>query len=164
MARLILSDTSPLIGLSRAGGIPWLRELFQRVEMTAPVRAELSAVGAVEPEIQKALDEGWLVSRSRTTLKARCPPHLGLGEWSTLEAARDHSGPCLVLLDDRLARREARALGLAVSGTAALVGMARTQGLIDSAREVFERLLQADFRLSPAVIRTVLERVEPSRP
>ncbi len=66
-----------------------------------------------------------------------------------------------MLVDDRLARREARAAGLGVAGTAAIVGLARRRGLIESARDVFERLLRSDFRITPEVVLAVLEAPEP---
>ena len=158
MALVVLSDASPLVGLSRIGGVDWLRELFGTVELTSAVRQEVER-GHVEPAIAAALDEGWLRTRPGELLGDR-PSHLGLGEWSTIVAAREHTGPALVLLDDRLARREARAAGLNVAGTAAIVGLARRRGLIESARDVFELLLQSDFRIAPEVVLAVLEATE----
>ncbi|MYA09547.1 MAG: DUF3368 domain-containing protein [Holophagales bacterium] len=155
MALLVLTDASPLVGLSRIGGVDWLRELFGTVELTSAVREEVER-GQVEPAIAAALDQGWLRTRPGEPLGDR-PSHLGLGEWSTIVAAREHTGPVLVLLDDRLARREARAAGLNVAGTAAIVGLARRRGLIESARDVFERLLHSDFRIAPEIVRAVLE-------
>jgi predicted nucleic acid-binding protein len=37
--------------------------------------------------------------------------------------------------------------------------MAKSRGLIPSAKQVFERLHASDFRISAEVIRTVLQRV-----
>jgi len=160
VARLVLTDASPLIGLARVDGVEWLRRLFGRVEMTAAVYEELAAAGRPEPAVAQALAIGWLVSRRGEGSGPARPPHLGPGEWSTLVAARRHRGPVLVLMDDRLARREARAQGLTVAGTAAVVGMAQARGLIPSARDVFEALLRADFRISREIILEVLDRVE----
>lgn len=160
MARLVLTDASPLIGLARVDGIDWLRRLFGRVEMTAAVFRELAPAAGPEPVIARAVDQGWPVRRAQDLGGPPRPPHLGPGEWSTLVAARQREGQVLVLMDDRLARRETRARGLTVAGTAAVVGMARARGLIPSARNVFEALLQSDFRISREVIREVLERVE----
>lgn len=42
---------------------------------------------------------------------------------------------------------------------AVVIGMARSSGLIGSAREAFARLHASDFRISVAVIETVLRRV-----
>ncbi len=159
MARLVLTDASPLIGLARIDGVAWLRDLFGQIEMTPAVFQELTGAGEPERAILRACEEGWLVPRSQSPGARPRPAHLGAGEWTTLLAAGEHRGPVLVLLDDRLARREARAQGLTVAGTAAVVGMARSQGLIPSARNAFEALLQADFRISREVLREILEQV-----
>lgn len=161
MARLVLTDVSPLVGLERVEGLGWLRSLFGTVEMTRSVYREVAGERGPEAGIAAAIDEGWLVARRHDPEGPARPPHLGTGEWSTILAARESRGPCLAVIDDRLARREARAAGIHLAGTAAIIGMARARGLIPSAREVFERLLRSDFRISRGVIRGVLERVEP---
>jgi len=46
-----------------------------------------------------------------------------------------------------------------VAGTAAIIGMATSRGLIGSATKVFARLHDSDFRISAEVIRTILKRV-----
>ncbi len=127
--------------------------------MTPAVFQELAAAEGPERAIVQAMEEGWLVSRGKDTGERPRPPHLGAGEWTTLLAAGEHQGPVLVLVDDRLARREARVRGLTVAGTAAVVAMAQSQGLIPSARDAFEALLRADFRISQEVILEVLHRV-----
>ena len=64
----------------------------------------------------------------------------------------------LLLMDERAGRATAMEYGLQVAGTAAVIGMARQRGLIPSARAVFAKLHASDFRISVAVIATVLER------
>ena len=44
-------------------------------------------------------------------------------------------------------------------GVAAVIGMAELQGLIPSARAVFDQLLQTDYRVSEGVIDDVLRSV-----
>lgn len=82
---------------------------------------------------------------------------LGAGETSCLRVALARDEPCLLLLDDRLARREARRAGLQIIGVAAIIGMAEQRGLIPSARDVFNALLQTDFRIGAQVIQSVLD-------
>jgi predicted nucleic acid-binding protein len=67
--------------------------------------------------------------------------------------------PSLILLDDRLARREAHRAGLKFLGVAAVIGMAELRGLIPSARAVFNQLLQTDYRIGESVIDDVLRSV-----
>ncbi|MDY7096162.1 MAG: DUF3368 domain-containing protein [Acidobacteriota bacterium] len=158
--RLILSDTSPLLGLSRVDGIPWLADLFGEVWITTEVSQELLATSAIEQPIRQALDAGWLQLLDPPNDLPPCPPHLGPGEWSTIQGALAHDGPCLLLMDDRTARREAQSMGLAVTGTAAVIGMAQKRGVIPSARDVFEQLLQSDFRIAPKILREILLELE----
>ncbi len=156
MARLVLSDASPLIGLSRVGGLDWLRALFGEVALTPEVRSELHAGPEIEGSISAALEDGWLTVLPDDAEGPRRPAQLGPGEWSCIRAGLAREGPVLLLLDDRLARREALLQGLRVTGIAAIVATAQRRGLIASAREVFEALLRSDFRISADVIREIL--------
>jgi len=160
MARLVLSDTGPLIGLARVEGLIWLRELFGIVAVTSEVVREVFASKGGDDEvlIRKAIDEGWL-QRLGTSLTEPHYPHLGAGEASCIRMAVSRSEPTLLLLDDRLARREAKRAGLQVVGVAAIVGMAELRGLTPSARAVFDLLLQSDYRIGESVIEEVLRSV-----
>ena len=53
----------------------------------------------------------------------------------------------------------AQGLGLQVAGTAAVIGIAKVQGLIPAAKPVLEQLHRSDFRIAAEVIRAVLRRV-----
>ena len=86
-------------------------------------------------------------------------PDLDEGEAACIRMALAWNEPALLLMDERAGRAVAEENGLRVAGTAAVIGMARLRGLIPSAREVFARLHQSDFRISAEVIKTVLERV-----
>lgn len=48
---------------------------------------------------------------------------------------------------------------LVLTDASPLIGLAKSRGLIGSAREVFARLHGSDFRISAQVIETVLRRV-----
>ncbi len=157
MARLVLSDASPLIGLARVEGIDWLHHMFGAVELTPAVMRELEADDRIEPAIVSGLELGQLKVRSSEAPGPDSASHLGHGERSTIRAALDHQGSVLVLMDDRLGRREAKSLGITVAGTAAIITMAARRGLITSARTVFDRLLASDFRIAPSVIRAALD-------
>lgn len=158
--RIVLIDASPLIGLARVDGLPWLNVLFGTVWMPEEVRDEVLVDKgfAEESAILDAHDRGWL----RTSMPAPALPSLpdlDAGEASCIRLALAHGGPALLLMDERAGRAIAREHGLSVAGTAAVVGMAKTRRLIPSARAIFERLHSSDFRISAQVIETVLQRV-----
>lgn len=160
MAGRVLTDASPLIGLACVGGLDWLRELFGEVLMPPEVAAEV--VGdrgfAGEQAIADAIAEGWL---RVTEAPPSTPelPDLDEGEAACIRMALAWKEPALLLMDERAGRAVAEENGLKVAGTAALIGLAKTRGLIPSAREIFAQLHGSDFRISAEVINTVLERV-----
>lgn len=158
MARkIVLADASPLIGLARIGGLPWLRRLYRTISITKTVRHEATGArelpGAIA--ISAGLKQGWIrVLRKEWTE----PPllRLDIGEASTLRAAIARGPGTLVLLDDRQARREAQRLGIAMMGTAGIVVEARQAGLIPAARPVLERLSQEGFHLGDELVQAIL--------
>lgn len=160
MAGLVLTDASPLIGLARVDGLDWLHALFGRVRMPEEVYREVvPGLGfAEERDILAAETAGWLAVH-RPTPALPPLPDLDEGEAACIRIALAHAGPALLLMDDRAGRALALEQGLRVAGTAAVIGMAKSRGLIASARQAFARLHASDFRISPSVIETVLRRV-----
>lgn len=164
MARIVLTDASPLIGLGHVGGLGWLQALFGEVRMPEEVHAEVHAkvTGdrgfAGEGDILGAVAAGGLrIAAPAPTEPAL--PDLDEGEAACIRIALAAKTPALLLMDERAGRAIAAEQGLQVAGAAAVIGMAKSRGLIVSAREVFAKLHASDFRISPEVIRTVLERV-----
>jgi predicted nucleic acid-binding protein len=163
MAGFVLTDASPLIGLARVDGLHWLQPLFGTVWMPTEVRAEVvsfdSARGfAEEASILNAEQQGWLQVAGPTPI-APALPDLDEGESACIRIALAQAQPALLLMDERAGRAVAQEMGLKVAGTAAIIGMAKSRGLIGSATEVFTRLHGSDFRISAEVIRAILKRV-----
>jgi len=65
----------------------------------------------------------------------------------------------LMMMDDAAGRLEAKAQDIALIGTAALIGLAKTEGLIPAARPLLERLARAGYFIGPSVIAAVLAGV-----
>jgi predicted nucleic acid-binding protein len=154
---IVLSDASPLIVLSRIGGLQWLNAIFGPVHLPPAVRNEVLTgkdhVG--EPLIRAAItDKSLFVLRRDWKLPQF--PFLGEGEAACIRAAVNLRQPSLLLMDDSAGRTTAMEQGFKVAGTAAVIAMAKRKKLIPSAAAVFEQLLQMDFRLSAEVIRAAL--------
>jgi predicted nucleic acid-binding protein len=160
VARLVLTDASPLIALARADSLPLLRQLFGTVWMPGEVHQEVLTGSGLpgEAAFARAQTAGWLRVGDHTPREPALPD-LDEGEAACIRMALAHVGPVLLLMDERAGRAVAIEHGLKVAGTAALIGMAKEQGLIPSAREVFARLHAADFRISAPVIEVILRRV-----
>lgn len=161
MAGIVLTDASPLIGLARVDGLGWLESLFAEVWLPVEVRREvLSGFGSA--------DEQAILEQERSGALRVWPqdaplgpelPDLDEGEAACIRIALNQVDRSLVLMDERAGRVLAAELGIKIIGTAAIIGFAKTRGLIPSAKEVFVKLHASDFRISADVIRTVLHRV-----
>ena len=161
--RVVIADAGPLIALARIDSLALLRGLFGRVFITATVRDELLPDDTKFPDaglLTRTLTEGWIeVVESPQNDWKPLNPGVDLGEASTIRTARrwrDAGDAVLLVMDDRAGRLQARHQGLALIGTAAAIGLAKTQGLIHAARPLLERLVQSGYFLGQAVIDAVL--------
>lgn len=157
----VVMDASPLIGLSIVEGLSWLPRLFESIYVSSIVKSEvLPEIGAQgEGAIVQAFESGWL-KVWQEPITSLLDIDLDAGETDCINIAMQYPGQVLLVMDERAGRNVAKEKGLKVIGTAAIIGMAKQKGVIDSAREVFECLHQSSFRIAPAVIKQVLSQVD----
>lgn len=160
MARLVVIDSSPLIGLALVKGLVWLSKLFGQVYLPESVKREVlpgkNAPG--EQSIAEALAHGWITVWPHS-ISPQLDIDLDTGETDCINIGLSDPDQFLLIIDERAGRAVAHEKGLHVIGTAAIIGLARKQGLIPSARAVFEVLHRSDFRISATVIKQVLTSV-----
>jgi len=163
MTRKVVIDSSPLIGLALVGGLAWLPKLFGQVFLPESVKQEVlpDKEAAGEQAIADAIAEGW-VSVWPHTILPQLDIDLDAGETDCINIGLSDPDQVLLIMDERAGRAVAKEQGLRVTGTAAIIGLAKKQGLIPSARAVFEVLHSSDFRISAAVIKHVLASVNES--
>jgi predicted nucleic acid-binding protein len=157
VSRLVVIDASPLIGLAIVDGLKWLPKLFGTVFMPESVKNEvLPDVGATgEEAIARSIEAGWLKIWPEP-IPAILDIDLDIGETDCINLGLSYADESLLIMDERTGRAVANEKGLRVVGTAAIIGMAKKQGLILSARKAFEVLHGSDFRISATVINQVL--------
>jgi len=160
MARYVISDASPLIGLAIVNGLAWLPALFTEVWIPPSVRLEvLPGLGARgEPEIAAAIKRKALrVWKKSIPFPREEIPDLDDGENDCIRLALSvGAANALILMDERAGRAVATERGIPITGTAAVISLAKRRGLIASAKAQFERLHTTDFRISAAVIQAAL--------
>jgi predicted nucleic acid-binding protein len=160
MARIVVIDSSPLIGLAIVDGLAWLPKLFDVVFLPESVKQEVLPGKAARGEqaITQAIAAGWLKVWPET-IAPQLEIDLDAGETDCINLGLSHVDGVLMIMDERAGRAVAKEKGLRVIGTAAIIGLAKKQGLILSARAVFEVLHASDFRISATVINQVLVSV-----
>ena len=160
MKNFVVIDASPLIGLAIVDGLSWLPKLFDIVYVSEIVKNEvLPGTGSQgEDVITQAFESGWLKIWQEPIIPL-LDIDLDAGETDCINIAMQYTDQVLLVMDERAGRSVAKEKGLKVIGTAAIIGIAKQQGLITSAKEVFECLHQSSFRIAPTVIKQILDRV-----
>ena len=154
----VICNTSPLQYLHQVGVLELLPALAGQVCVPEAVVAELRE-GQRRNVLLPTLEElSWLTVqpvRDRTLLPL--VTHLGDGEKEVLALGLE-TEDALLILDDRDARRYARALELEITGTLGLLLRAKERGILDAVRPVLDRLQALGFRLNARTRQMVLKR------
>ncbi len=153
---LLIADSSPLIVLTKIGRVELLPKLAARVVVPDAVWREVVVNKPERFDSQELAGAAWLnvlpvQGAEADALRAELDP----GEAEAIALANQYPG-CVLLMDDRMGRREAARRGVRVIGTLGLLRDARRCGLIPSLRTEIDRLLEAGHFLSPSLVDAAL--------
>ncbi|OFV87171.1 MAG: nucleic acid-binding protein [Acidobacteria bacterium RBG_16_68_9] len=152
----VIADTSPLQYLHQLGLLHLLPALYQRIIVPEAVVRELAdgrARGVALPD-QSALP--WVTVRQpRERSLLALATDLGAGEREVLALAVETPG-AIALLDDTIARRHARLLGVAFTGTLGVLLRAKASGQIAAIAPLLAHLDALRFRLDARTRAAVL--------
>jgi predicted nucleic acid-binding protein len=152
----VISNTSPLLYLYRAGVLAWLPDLFGTVGIPDAVIRELEEGHRRGYDVPKVGDYPWLrVLNPRAIPSEWLTLDLGPGELAALALALETPG-CVVLLDDGLARRIAYAAGLMVWGTLRIVLEAKARGLTPRVEPFLDLLQDSGMWISAEIRQRIL--------
>jgi len=160
--KIVIADAGPLIALSRIDQLELLQQLFHKIVITETIRDEilLNDHSLGKQAIEDAIDKQW-INIQKVNLRAWQPinPGVDAGESSAIFLASQAPESTLLIMDDQAGRAEARFQKLTVIGTAAVIGIAKEQELIDSAKTVLHELRDAGYYIGDAIIQTVLKDI-----
>ena len=150
-------NTSPFLYLYRIGHIEILPRLLN----------EILTVPAVVKELNQGREKGYRVPslEEYTWLQIVAPNQvpsewlaadLGRGELETMSLALEHREN-IVVLDDALARRIAKAAGLEVWGTLRVLLEGKKRGFVSSMASVIEELSNSGMWISTDIRRRILK-------
>ena len=147
MSKVVIADSSCLIGLSKIGQLDLLRQLFGQVLIPKAVYHEVVVRGANRPGASEVATAGWIeVCEIKDQLALRTLKlTLGVGESEAIILASERSANFLIL-DDWKARQIALGLDLPVVGTVAILTKAAEKGLLADLTMALEQLRLAGFR------------------
>jgi predicted nucleic acid-binding protein len=141
----VVSDTSPILGLSAIGLLDLLKIQFETVFIPQAVLEELK----IETDfrgttaILQALKAGWLQPRDvqNKTLAQAFALELDKGESEAIALAID-LGIQMIVMDESMGRERARAMGLQTVGVLGVLLNAKKHNQIQSVKEAMKSLRQ----------------------
>ena len=159
----VIINATPLIALAVVEQLELLPQIFGEIIVPTTVYNEVIGQGLERPGAQIIAQANWLQIVSPKTTSSVEPMLLGLdqGEMDVLLLARERQ-PEWVIIDERQARRVARAMGIPVKGT---VGVLLTAGLagLRSKEEVLSyatTMVKAGLRISPQLQEWLKQELE----
>lgn len=154
----IVSNSTPLIALSRIGRLDVLRDLFEEILVPSEVYDELVVKGKDRPGSEAVATAVWI--RRRVVQDASLTADLGSrglgrGEADAVALARETNSICLT--DDLAAIAAAKSLGVPARRTLNMLLAAKTKGFVPSLREVMDALRKHSFWIDDATYDQVLK-------
>jgi predicted nucleic acid-binding protein len=157
--RPVVSNSGPLIALAAIGRLNLLCALFGQIVIPPAVYQEVVIRGQGEPGSAEVKAATWIkVAQVQDHLAVNLLREvLDAGESEAIVLAQELNAR-YVLLDDALARRKARLIGLPMTGTLGLTLIAKESGLVSAVKLVLDELRQTEFRMSEQVFLKVLTK------
>ena len=157
---IVVSNTTPLIGLASIQRFDLLREIFGELIIAQAVYDEAVVagreVGGAKREVSTATWIRTINVKDRLAVDVLLD-ELDLGEAETIVLARE-LGADWVLMDEKKGRRKLTQLGLQKIGTLGILLKAKQVGLIPALRPELDLLRQRGFGVSQGVIDAVLRQ------
>lgn len=147
MSKIVIADSSCLIGLSKIGKLSILPQLFGKILIPPAVFHEVVVKGAGRAGAEDVKQAEWTEIRQISNPLAIKAFNLNLGDGeSEAIALASECHADFVILDDWNARQTALSLSLPVIGTVALLKKAAEKGFLKDFHAEIEKLRQAGFR------------------
>lgn len=159
---IVISNTTPLIGLSLLGRFDLLKSLFNEITIPLAVYNELVVKGAGRigaNEIANGVNEGWVHIKDvpSTPILMALKVDLDEGESEAITLALEQHAD-LLLMDERRGRAKAKALELEVTGTIGVLLLAREKGIAIDLQSELVQLQKHGFRIRDSLIQQIIQQ------
>ena len=157
----IITNTSPIIGLSVIGQLPLLWQLFDRVYVPQAVISELTNSlhenDYGRKEVVAALDNQKIIQYhvQDELLVQRLYGKLHKGELEVIIGGKELNTD-FVLIDEKAARTMAKNFFLTPIGILGILRIAKSQGKIEEIKPYLDMLISNEYRISKSLYEQVL--------
>lgn len=147
MDRIIISDTSCLIALSKIDKINLLKNLYHEVLITSKVYNEFG----------DSLPDGIIITEVQNKRKQKeLEKRLDKGEASSIALALEMDNSTLIINEIK-GRKLAQSLNIDIIGTIGLIILSEKKGLVLDVASLILKLVNKGFRLSDSLINKIIE-------
>jgi predicted nucleic acid-binding protein len=156
---IVVSDTTPLIGLASIGRLEILQELFGEVYIPQAVYDETVTHGRAEGNAKQDVDNAaWIhIMQVQDRLAVNILlDEMDLGEVETIVLAGEMEANW-VLMDEKKGRRKLSQLNIPKIGTIGVLLKAKQIGLISNLKHEIEGLQKMGFAISQMAVDEVLK-------
>lgn len=156
----IIINATPIIALALLDQLALLQPLYGTVLIPPAVQAEVLAGGARLIGVTELQHASWIkLTALQGPRRADLLSDLDRGEAEVIALAQELNAN-LVIIDERLARRHAKRLGLTLTGTLGVLLKAKQNKLIPAIEPLIQTLLRNGIRLGDDVIAEALKLAE----
>jgi len=154
---IVVSNTGPIIALSRISSLDLLQKVYGNIHIPTSVHQEL-AVGKDVLGKNGVDNHAWIYSETVSDLMTveLLRERLDAGESEAIVLAFEMNAS-LLLIDEARGRRVAESKGLAVTGTLGTLLLAKNRGVIDAVAPLLQSLDSAGFRMCENLRRTIIK-------
>lgn len=156
---IVVSGTTPLIGLASIGRLELLYTLFGEVYIPQAVFDETVTFGREESKAKQAVSKAkWIqIIKVKDRLAVNVLlDEMDLGEVETIILASELNADW-VLMDEKKGRKKLNQLNIPKIGTIGILLKAKQLGLIPIIKPEIEKLQKTGFSISPFVVEEVLK-------
>ena len=148
MDKIIISDTSCLIALSKIDKLDLLKDLYYEIIITKEVCQEFGG----------SLPDWIIISEVKDKQKQKeIEQRLDRGEASSIALALEIKN-ATVIIDEIKGRKIAQSFNIDIIGTIGIILLADKKGLISDVTSLILRLVNKGFRLSDNLINKIIEK------
>ncbi len=162
---IVVSDTTPIISLMKAGQLELLQKLFEVVYIPEAVYQELTANETYSEEVRMIQKCKFLlveeVDNEKSVAILRNFTGLDAGESEAIILA-DEKHSDVLLMDEHKGRQVAKKMGITITGTIGILTQAYDEGMLikEDLEICIEQMKESGIRISEKLYHRLLEHIK----
>ncbi len=158
---IVISDTSPLSSLIQIDRLTLLFQLYNKIIIPPAVNIEISKLTQFGVDLSEYHSAKWITISNPidTMIVKKLEKDLDKGESEAIAIAQELKAD-LLLIDERLGTRQAKALGLNTIGLMGVLVQAKNKGIVTEIKPIIEDLESIGFYIGEKLKNHILNLVK----